>query len=190
MEIMIAFFILVIVMGMVVTGINTIMRSQNELQEKSARLAQLQVAVAIMAQDLSQVVDRPIRDIDGGTLPAIIVDTPNQIAIEFTRSGFVNPAALMQRSQFIRVAYRWDGETLQRLIWQVLDRAPNSTPESRVLLPDVKGLAIYALNENNEWVDISLGRTLNVPRAFAFDLRFADDRSLRRVILVGAGGVS
>jgi len=59
-------------------------------------------------------------------------------AVEFTRTGWTNPAAV-QRSSLQRVAYSidYDTEELRRHFWAVLDRAEDSEPVTRVLLEGV-----------------------------------------------------
>jgi len=119
---------------------------------RGERFTALQRTVAMMQRDVTELVDRPIRDELGDEIPALRV-TPD-VPLELTRQGRTNPLEL-PRSDSVRVAYVIrDGELL-RLSWNVLDRAEDSQPLVQSLIDDVDRLEVAVLdvsgNEHGFW---------------------------------------
>lgn len=180
-EIMIALFIFAICMAIIVTGFNIVMRSRDQLQERAVQLETVQLAITVLERDINQIVNRQIRDRDGETiLPAILVSNKDGDFLEFTRGGLVNPLASQARSSLIRVAYHIENGQLSRKIWRVLDRAPSSQSESRVLLPGIKNFQVNYLNSKNEYV-VELNADL--PRAIKMTFELANGFRIERTFL-------
>ena len=99
--------------------------------------------VVLLDQDMRQLINRGIRDAYG--LPASGFSTPPDYLLEFTRLGWRNPNGI-KRAELQRVAYRlrygeMDGSearVLERLTWDVLDRAPNTEPRVQILMQGVE----------------------------------------------------
>lgn len=139
LELLIALFILAIVGAIISSGLHIVVTAQERINTKVAALGKLQLAMMIMERDIQQMIDQPVLDETGKTLPSLFIITHG---VEFSRAGFVNPFDTYQRSTLQRVAYIQDGTNLVRITWDALERPPKSQPENQVLLNNVKSFHI------------------------------------------------
>jgi len=110
---------------------------ERQTKEKTSQYVTLLRFNQMIDRDFSAVVYRGIRDEYGDLRPAISVNQ-GLYPVELTRSGWRNPLKL-PRSQLQRVAYQFDGNSIKRIIWLVLDRAEDSEPKSQTLLTGDRG---------------------------------------------------
>lgn len=139
LEILVALFIFVIMAMLATTGLYNVFRNKEILTQLDEKTTVLQLSLAIVNNDLQQIIDRPIMDND--TLQMALFGT--QTTINFTRNGNVNPKSQAQRSHLQRVQYHYNNHQLIRNFWSVLDRAPDSTMHSRVLFDDITHFEIH-----------------------------------------------
>lgn len=131
-------------------GLAGVLSARERVLDSFERTAALQKAYLRLRNDLQQLRARPARDGYGQAQPALQV-LPDG-AVEFTRSGWRNPAGL-PRSALERVAYRLDGDKrLVRASWRVLDRAQDSPVSEAVVLEKVDALQ-WRFLEGAEWRD-------------------------------------
>lgn len=132
--------------------------SQGQIETHDNKLRSLERAMHIIAMDVEQLINRPVRDNYADELGALLAPSEHY-ALEFTRQGWRNPLQL-PRSQLQRVAYglgsidNKDGSTsthLLRFYWKVLDRAQDSEPLAQVLLKNIDDLKIRFLDSEGEW---------------------------------------
>lgn len=109
--------------------------------ERGTALAEVQRALAIVERDMTQMVRRPVRDELGDDAAAVALG--DGALIEFTRQGWQNPLG-KPRTTLQRVAYEHRDDTLTRLFWPVLDRAPGAEPVAQVLLRGVTEAEFFA----------------------------------------------
>jgi len=143
-------------------GLAGVLAGRERVLESLERTAALQKAYLRLRNDLQQLRARPARDGYGQPQPALQV-TPDG-TVEFTRSGWRNPAGLA-RSALERVAYRLDGDgRLVRSSWRVLDRAPDSAASEAIVLEKVEDLQ-WRFLDGAEWRDRwpALGATGEAP---------------------------
>ncbi|MBD3611728.1 MAG: type II secretion system minor pseudopilin GspJ [Hydrogenovibrio crunogenus] len=113
---------------------------------KNERFSALQRAIWWMEQDFSQMAPRPVLDALGSMLPSYLA-SENQV--ELTRiATYPSPYG---ESGLVRVGYALEGETLYRLVWPVLDRAPDTQPQKWVLLEGVKRFEVRQQDQNRQW---------------------------------------
>lgn len=185
-ELIIAVFILVIISGIIVSGISITMRSEKQISERSDFTAKLQMAMIIMTRDMRQFVYRPVINNDGTIMPALVRPYKNQI-IEFTRTGFINPLGMSQRSELLRVAYLFQDNNLVRMTWRALDRAPNSKPSSRIILSSIKNIKLGYFKKKGRFINpatTSAPRATRVPLGVSFDFEFMDGRHIKRFFAI------
>lgn len=137
-EILIALFIFAIMATIASVALRRIFLSKQILEQHIQKIDQLQLAVAMIRLDLSQMIDRPVRSQQGQILQAI---TGTDTTITFTRTGNINPLGYFNMSNLQRISYSGNNGLL-RSSWDVLDLAPNSKTVSRTLLPAIKGWKI------------------------------------------------
>jgi general secretion pathway protein J len=151
LELLVATAIFAIVGMMAFGGFNAVLAQRDRTMENLERLKDVQFAMRILAQDLVQIVPRPVRDELGNQeQPALLADERHEYVIEFTRAGWTNPAAL-PRPTLQRVAYRLEEETLIREYWPVLDRTLSNVPVEMELLEDVEAIEFRFLDVQREW---------------------------------------
>lgn len=127
----------------------SVLRAQEATGASSEMLTRMQRTYLRLSQDFRQVIDRPVRDNYGETLPPLF--TPQRgNDLEFTRTGWRNPLG-RPRSELQRVAFQLEGDTLLRHYWPVLDRAQDSEPVTQVVLHDVAHFRLRLLDPAGNW---------------------------------------
>lgn len=140
-ELLVALLILAIISVILVAGLRNTMNTKSRIDDVSTRLANMQVAMSIISNDIRQMVNRPVQDNDGKSLAPLILYSGVTNSLEFTRDGYINPNGVQLRSTLQRVSYRLVNGNLERGTWDVLDRS-NSTPAPnyQILIPNVTNL--------------------------------------------------
>lgn len=152
LELMVALGIFALIGAASYTMLSSETRSQQRLQEASARLSHWQRGMLRLSQDILQIAPRAIRE-DYGSREYMLVGDSSSLT--FTRNGWSNPLQ-RQRSDLQRVHYEVlsgeESSALQRSFWSTLDRAPGSEPLQQIVIPDVESLSVRYLDpENGEW---------------------------------------
>ncbi len=123
------------------------------LNERMDRLRAIQQAMRVIGNDLRLAAPRPVREPLTGTLvPAVRTEPGTEFALEVTRGGWPNPAAL-PRGTLQRAQYRIDDGELVRLHWNVLDAGLSNEPVITVLLDDVESIVLNYLEPGGNWTD-------------------------------------
>lgn len=150
LELLIASIIFAIMAIMAYGGLANVLDNSKSSELALKRLQQIQQTVSIISRDFSQILPRAIRDEYGNVQPALSAGSNIDNLVEFTRGGRVNPANLL-RSTLLRVAYRFDDESLIRLQWPQLDSAPGVEAKMTTLIDDIEGVTIRYLDQQGEW---------------------------------------
>ncbi len=133
--------------------LRTIIDTHDITQEKIQQFSSFTRVFSVMERDFSQVVLRSVRDEYGEPLPPFAIGN-GPYSVEFSRSGWNNPAGF-PRSNIQRVAYELsDDNELIRYFWLVLDRAEDSEPIRQVLLEEVSEFQINVLDLEGDSTDI------------------------------------
>jgi general secretion pathway protein J len=146
-EVVVAVALFALIAALAYGGLQSVMDARTQMAEQAQRLAQLQFAVGLIERDLRAAAARPVRDALGQRLPALV---GSSTGIELSRHGHANVLA-RPRAEIERVAYARRQETLVRLRWPVLDRAPGSQPEATDLLAGLRELRLrYFMRDGRE----------------------------------------
>ena len=169
LEIIIAVGIFAVISALAYGGLNTVLRSAQKTEAAADELQQLQLAMSIIQQDLSQITDRPVRNEFGEREGAVVSPGSFGRLITFTRRGWKNPAE-RPRSTLQRVAYLLEDGKLIREYWPQLDAAPGVETVKYPLLENVTEVRFRFLDEQkkwrNEWPPLSATKKiLSPPRA-------------------------
>lgn len=133
------------VIGLMATQILTgTIRVGEVTRERGEALADVQRAMDIIGRDIMQLTRRTVLDELGESTEPVVVSGTS--LLELTRLGWQNPLG-KSRSEVQRVAYLHRDDTLIRLFWPVLDRAPGSEPIAQVLLKGV-GEASFSVQDD------------------------------------------
>ena len=142
-EVLIAMAIFAVISAMTFQGLQTSMMVQQNAEERSAELNDIQLVMTLLLDDFLNITRRPILPALGeDRLPAFqeesneyTSDNSYLCEVSFSRAG-LDPGGLI-RSGLHRVAYCQQQDKLYRLSWPVLDRAQDSQPVVSVLLENV-----------------------------------------------------
>lgn len=151
LELLVAVSVFAVIAALASGGFNSVLNTASRSEEQMTRLAELQKAMTIIARDVEQAVERPIRDSFGDTLSPFIGSQSTNL-LEFSRTGRRNPGQAA-RSHLQRIGYRHEEDVLYRLSWAVLDRAQDSEALEYELLSGVNEIEIRYLDNNREWQD-------------------------------------
>lgn len=122
---------------------------QTRTEAHSAELETLQRAMWWMEQDFIQLAPRTVQDGLGSALPAF--QYREDLGVELTRiAEFPTPYG---SGGLIRVAYQLEDSVLYRIVWPVLDRAPDSQPNRTAILTGVERFEIRLMDSQSVFVD-------------------------------------
>jgi general secretion pathway protein J len=153
LEVLVAIAIFAFVGVMALSGYTQLQKQTEYQQLRLERIREVQRAVQILAQDLTQIEPRPIREpIGDQRVPAVLAGESVEYKLEFTRSGWMNTAGL-PRPTLQRVGYRLDQDGLWRDYWRSLDRTQASEPVRVRLLSGVQSVTFRFLAPSQEWLD-------------------------------------
>lgn len=184
-ELLVAMTIFSIISLMALQGMLSVFNTREQTDNESKRLQSVQIAFLNLQRDFDFISTREIRDEYGDSQPALKLIEDGIYQMELSRDGYRNPAQL-PRSSLQRIAYRLTENTLHRLQWPVMDRAPDSQTTKRTLLEDVEELTIRVLDDkdewHNEWPLTTSGHTF--PRAIEVTLALKDWGRLSRLFML------
>jgi general secretion pathway protein J len=192
LEVLVAIAIFAIVGVMSLTGYTQLQRQSEYQEQRVERVREVQRAVQTIAQDLTQIEPRPIREPIGEQhIPALLAGDSVEYKLEFTRAGWSNTAGL-PRPTLQRVAYRLDQDGLWRDYWGVLDRTQTAEPTRQNLLKGVRSVTFRYMTPAREWVDrwpvlegqSALEQERARPAAIEVTLELDDWGVLRRLVEV------
>lgn len=146
-ELLVALAIFAVIAVVAYSGLNAVLNTRHNTQQQAQRLAQLQLALARIEQDLSQYQPRYVRD-EYGTPHAALSSLGRDLTL--LRSGWPNPLQ-QRRSHLQRLRYTLEDGVLQRWYWRQLDRAQDSQPLHTTILTNVAEIQWRFLNTQQEW---------------------------------------
>lgn len=150
LELLVALALFGVLSLLTYTSLRGMIDARQQVAGQSQSLAELQIALARLGQDLQQARDRSIRDQYGQRRPALLYSALPAAGLEFTRAGrraYGNrPGAPLQR-----VRYRLEDRELLRETWPVLDRGPGSQPFGQPILSGVEEFELRFLDQQGQW---------------------------------------
>ena len=170
---LIEMLVAVLIFGLIAVGAQSTLiaaqDAQEDLRNNGERFIKLQKAITLISRDYRQLSFRRSRD-SFGERSAIVRGAGDpektEIFLEFTRSGWRNPAQL-PRSTLEHVVYRFEEGQLVRYSTLLLDPATNTPIQKRVMLDGITSMKIEFLKPSaqllpdewaNEW---PIGGALN-----------------------------
>ena len=191
LEVLVAIAIFAFVGVMALSGYTQLQQQTEYQQLRLERIREVQRAVQTLAQDLTQIEPRPIREpIGEQRVPAVLAGDSVEYKLEFTRSGWLNTAGL-PRPTLQRVGYRLDQDGLWRDHWPVLDHTLATEPTRRKLLGGVRAVTFRFMDANRNWVEqwpaVDAGPQTDGrarPAAIEVTLELEDWGTLRRLVEV------
>lgn len=188
LELLVALSIFSMISVMAYGGLQTVITIRNSTQQTSARMAEVQIAMTRIVNDLRQAVARNIRDEHGDFLVAMKSGVSSGDIMEWSRAGYRNPAHL-KRSNIQRVAYKVEQHKLIRLTWPVLDRAQDTLAMETEILSKVESVEWRFFNSKNIWVSEwpeqkGTAVAFDLPQAVEINVVLEDFGLIQRLILL------
>jgi len=188
-EVIIAMSIFAILAILSYSGLHSVIMSKTSTEASLERLQELQMTMLTLNSDLQQISNRDAHDALGGSLQKLSTQS-SEYLIEFTRSGWRNPANL-QRSSLQRVAYQIKDDALVRIYWPHVDRADDEQRVERTLIHNIESLEIRFLNADKEWKEdwpsataLTSADPAALPAAIDVRLKMNDWGEIKRLIKV------
>jgi general secretion pathway protein J len=173
-ELLVAMAIVAIIGVMAYAGLNQVIDQQQIASQRAQRWREVQLAMRIVLQDLSQLHPRPMRNEFGeGYLPSVVASASSTFALELSRGGWPNPAGF-PRGNVARVAYDWEDDKLVRYLWPVMDRTTVAVPVRTELLDRVLNIEVQFYDGGSWYVEW--------PRAIEFALELEDYGRVSRIV--------
>ena len=188
-ELLIAMAIVAIIGVIGLTGIRNVIRQQEAAEIRAERWREIQFAMRVIVQDLSQVHPRVTRDEQGlDARASFLADPTHQFALEFSRGGWTNPAGF-PRGSVLRVAYDIENDLLVRFYWPVADRTLATPPVRNELLTGVEEMQVLYIDDDGnsslDWPPLQAADSLLLterPRAVELTLELEDLGRVWRLI--------
>ena len=185
LEVMVAFLIFAIVGLGAHQFLRNMINTRDITHDRNTVISSTSRAFTLMQRDFSQLVDRQVRSEYGESMPPLLIGN-GEYSVEFSRSGWNNPARL-PRSNLQRVAYALneDGE-LQRHFWLVMDRAEDSEPITQTLIADIEDFRVNVMNREGDFTDglPDFDNSARLPRAVEIIVTHKKLGELRKIFSV------
>lgn len=128
-----------------------IIQSRDRVDELAVQFEALQRTMLFLERDITQIVNRPARDIYGDYNFAL-TSRENDFALLLTRQGWRNPLGI-RRSNLQRVGWEYTGDTLRRRYWLSVDQGQEDESRDPVMLENVTDFRVRFLNNQQVWQD-------------------------------------
>ncbi len=185
-ELLVAMFLISIMGAAGFKMLSQINSARGLIADQADRIQSLQRTFYWMAEDITQVIDRPIRSALDANIPGIQFSSEAGALMEFTRGGWTNPAEDVSptRSSLQRISYSLDGDRFIRSYWYHLDPLDEEPTKRRMLLDGVENLTLRFIDGQGEWktnwppLDVE---DPGMPRAIEFNFELEDFGTVSRL---------
>ena len=184
-ELLVALMILTLISVAGYSGLNAVLKTREHVAEETRKWQHLAFFFSRFELDVAQAVHRPVRDINGNTLPEWVGHNvlvgDNDAELTFSRAGMNDQSLDMMAPQ--RIAYRFERGTIVMLRWPALDQAPNSNPTRNTLLEGVSDFKLRYLDSNNNWQELWPPSTgiAGTPTAVEINITLASGEQISRI---------
>lgn len=185
LEILVALFVFAIISVIMIRALHTVLSAQTDTAKNSAHFGSLQIALLLIDNDVSQTINRPIKNASNREENAFIGQPQS---IYFTHLGWQNPLGQSHHSTLQRTHYYLEKNQLVRETWESLDRAPHTKSNKRYLLNDVIALHFEYLDKQGKfsakWPPINQLNTNALPCAVRIFITLNSLGKLRQLYLI------
>jgi general secretion pathway protein J len=152
--------------------------ARTKVNAQADRLNQLQMAINLIQQETTQMVDRKIRGNEMHLFPAFVGQGSY---VEFTRDGVVNPNSQEKRSTLKRIALLCLNDALIQRTWSQLDPLNINQYEEKILIDNLAQCQFNFLNKSlqvlSDWREQTADQNNPqglFPKAIQLNLRLKD----------------
>jgi len=151
LELLISLAIFALIALITTYGLRHIIDSQRIQQQHNKQLNILQMAHAIIKDDMGSLIDRSIRQ--QASLEPAVVSATQGVLLNFTRTGFGGADPKLRTSTLQRISYQLKDHQLQRISWLALDRISNTPTTTEILLSNVNHITLRFADNKGQWHD-------------------------------------
>ena len=180
-ELLVAILLFALLSMMAYRGLDAMARANERVVGDSDQWQAITLFFERFAADVSQPSGRSVRGNSGAPLlqwwgRALIEPANADAQLEFTRKS---PTG----QDDVRLAYRLRANTVELLIWPVLDRSPASQAQVYALLENVSAMRLRYLDSQGTWQDSwpAPGLDEALPRAVSIELSVAGQTAVQRI---------
>ena len=154
-ELLVALAIFALISGFAYRGLNSLLQSRETLQKEARKWRDVSLFVGRFERDLGAVVvrPRPSKGTSGSLQPTLTSSldlTPAIDGLALTRGG--SPLQENTLSAPQRIAYRLNGDHVERLAWNGADALPRETPSAVTVLAPVRSLTFRFMDPaDGQW---------------------------------------
>ena len=188
LELLVAMAIFAFIGIMAYGGLAAMIKNSEGSREAREQLAEVQRGLRIVDDDMSMIVNRPVRDGLGSQQLALKSGRDGTTVLEFTRT--VRAREGFAPSPFSRVRYRWQDGVLWRDEWNPPDAAQLEPEQSIRLWRNVAEIGLRFVEDGKEsqtWPPPA--ENMSLPQAVSLQIRFADGHALTQIMLLPDAGV-
>ncbi len=150
-EIIVVMFVISVMCAFGYAGLNNTIKQSNQISLIRDQLEELQLAVSLIQQDLTQTVNRNIINDFGSEEHALLAQENSAEVLKLSRAGWSNPAG-QRRSTITRIEWLIDEDNnLVRRHWYELDRAPGTEPVDTIVLTGIETVEMNFLDPDDNW---------------------------------------
>jgi general secretion pathway protein J len=189
LELLAAMTVLAVLSALSFRGLSSVLETEARLQAQTRLWSDVALHFAQLGEDMTMAVERPVRDADERTSPALRLagsaresESMEGAQLVFTRLGIGEGAAAQSVPR--RVGYRLREDKLEYLVWPAPDLGPGAQPTAYVMLEGVGAARWQALDAQGRWLDAwpAGGEAGTLPRAISVRLTLAGGEEVSRVL--------
>lgn len=147
-EVLVSTFIIGIILSIIFFSIDSLNYNVLSNKKVSENQKSILLTLSIIEQDLSSLIDRPVRDKLGEYEPSVLLTNNTLSELSFTRSFYDNAD---KKTYLVRIQYTRNEGIYERRIWEVLDRVQDTNYETHFFDPKILRLKIFAASLDGEW---------------------------------------
>ncbi len=182
----------ILIFAFLATGAYQVLGSAIDTDEiagkKISRLGEIQKVISLMDMDFNHIAYRSNRYVTTSSHRYIWAQkniyNSDDWAIEFVRASNMNPGAMLDRNELLRVAYRLKNNNLERGTYVRTDPAQNDEPNWEIVLKNVSRFEFRfnASSTSINWTGSTASTSL--PHAIEVTMTLEDVGKIRRVYRV------
>ncbi|MGD9887948.1 MAG: type II secretion system minor pseudopilin GspJ [Halothiobacillaceae bacterium] len=189
LELLVAMAIFAFIGIMAYGGLAAMIKNSEGAREARESLAETQRGLRVLDDDLSMVINRPVRDGLGSPHLALMSGRDGSTLLEFTRTSRVREG--FAPAPMSRIRYRLEDEKLLRDEWNPPDAAQLEPDQVMTLWSNVTQASFRFLEDGQEsatWPPPN-AENMSLPQAISLELGLKDGRVLTQVMLLPDAGV-
>lgn len=183
-ELLVALAIFAILSGFAYRSLTALLDSREALQRESRKWRDVSLFVGRVERDLSAVLARNAVGASGTTLAPVssaIGTVSDGEGLALTRAGSPLQQNVLAAPQ--RIAYRLNGDHVERLSWAGVDAAPREEPQAVSVLAPVRALSFRFLDPRSlEWRSAWPGGSELLPAAVEVTVQLASGERVVRLV--------